>query len=180
MVLPRGVHLLSLQKPRGEAAGAALTSRRFRTRWYHRNELPRAPAPAPSDPRERRPRRFAKRAGGGRGSDRTPLVLLVDRATASSAEVFAGALAHVGGAVVIGEPTYGKGSSQALVYLNDGYAARFTAYTLAVGRGGAHGLAPLGAGVTPHVRWRWRSTHASRAANDEEVARAVASARAEL
>jgi carboxyl-terminal processing protease len=44
-----------------------------------------------------------------------PLVLLVDRRTASAAEVFAGALQAHGRAVVAGERTYGKGTAQRLV-----------------------------------------------------------------
>ena len=44
-----------------------------------------------------------------------PVVLLVDRHTASAAEVFAGSLSAHGRAIVIGERTYGKGSAQTLV-----------------------------------------------------------------
>lgn len=44
-----------------------------------------------------------------------PLVLLVDRRTASAAEVFAGCLRAHGRAVVIGERTHGKGSAQQLL-----------------------------------------------------------------
>jgi carboxyl-terminal processing protease len=52
------------------------------------------------------------------GSERPyafPLVVLVDRHTASAAEVFAGALQAHGRAVVAGERTYGKGTTQALL-----------------------------------------------------------------
>ena len=81
-----------------------------------------------------------------------PLVVLVNDASASSAEVFAGALAHAGGAQVIGTRTYGKGSSQAVCYQTDGYAVSFTAYTLTVGK--RHGHVRLdGRGVTPHLKW---------------------------
>jgi carboxyl-terminal processing protease len=44
-----------------------------------------------------------------------PLVLLVDRATKSAAEVFAGALAHHGRATVVGEATFGKATVQRAV-----------------------------------------------------------------
>jgi len=44
-----------------------------------------------------------------------PLVLLIDRLTASAAEVFAGSLKAHGRAVIIGERSYGKGSAQALL-----------------------------------------------------------------
>jgi carboxyl-terminal processing protease len=46
---------------------------------------------------------------------RFPLFLLVDRRTASAAEVFAGAMKAHRRATLIGEPTYGKGSAQRLV-----------------------------------------------------------------
>lgn len=48
------------------------------------------------------------------GPHRVPLALLVDRRTASAAEVFAGCLQAHGRALVIGETTYGKGTAQAL------------------------------------------------------------------
>lgn len=44
-----------------------------------------------------------------------PLFLLVDRLTASAAEVFAGSLQAHGRAVVVGERTYGKGTAQTLL-----------------------------------------------------------------
>jgi carboxyl-terminal processing protease len=43
---------------------------------------------------------------------RFPLVLLVDRTTASAAELFAGCLRCHGRAALVGEPTYGKGTLQ--------------------------------------------------------------------
>lgn len=43
-----------------------------------------------------------------------PLVLLVDEGTASSSEIFAGAIQHYDRAVIIGESTYGKGTAQAI------------------------------------------------------------------
>ena len=62
---------------------------------------------------------------------RFPLVLLVDRGTASAAELFAGCLKAHGRATVVGERTYGKGEAQALVASPEGGAvygtvARFT------------------------------------------------------
>jgi carboxyl-terminal processing protease len=44
-----------------------------------------------------------------------PLFVLVDGSTASAAEVFVGALRAHGRAVVVGEGTYGKGSTQTLL-----------------------------------------------------------------
>jgi carboxyl-terminal processing protease len=47
------------------------------------------------------------------------LVVLVDADTASAAEVLAGALKDNGRARVLGQPTFGKGSSQGLIRLPD-------------------------------------------------------------
>ena len=157
MVLPRGAHILSLCK---EAPDRRVV-KTFRRRWYHRNELPAHMAKS------------------------HPLIVLVNHASASSAEVFAAALAHSGGAVVVGQQTYGKGSSQAVVYQSDGHAISFTAYTLAVGNGRRR--VPLSHGVEPRVRWRWRANAALSTdllepvdrADSEEVRRAIRLAAAE-
>lgn len=49
-----------------------------------------------------------------------PLVVLVDRGTASAAEIVAGALQDHDRAVLVGTPTYGKGSAQSLIQLEGG------------------------------------------------------------
>ncbi len=49
------------------------------------------------------------------GPYRFPLFVLIDRRTASAAEIFAGCMKAHGRATLIGEPTYGKGSAQGLV-----------------------------------------------------------------
>ncbi len=55
-----------------------------------------------------------------------PLAVLVNRGTASASEVLAGALQDHGRAVLVGEPTYGKGSLQSVLALRNGSALRLT------------------------------------------------------
>lgn len=55
-----------------------------------------------------------------------PLILLVDRGTASASEVLAGALQDHGRAVIVGEPTFGKGSVQSVLPLRNGDGVKLT------------------------------------------------------
>jgi carboxyl-terminal processing protease len=95
-------------------------------------------------------------AGGGaeqtlaaaRGGDTTtPLVVLVDGGTMSAAELVTGALRDRGRAVVVGQPTFGKGAVQEPQSLTDGIVQEHTV---------GHYLTPAGAspegqGIQPDI-----------------------------
>ncbi len=53
-----------------------------------------------------------------------PIVVLVNGNTASAAELFVAALRDYGNAIVVGENTYGKGTVQTVIPLDDGSAVR--------------------------------------------------------
>ncbi len=55
-----------------------------------------------------------------------PVVVLVNRYTASAAEIIAGALQDSKRAVLVGTPTFGKASVQFIQYLSDGGGLRYT------------------------------------------------------
>jgi carboxyl-terminal processing protease len=55
-----------------------------------------------------------------------PIVVLVDSGTASASEIVAGALQDHDRAVLVGTPTYGKGSAQNVFPVSGGYALKLT------------------------------------------------------
>lgn len=84
----------------------------------------------------------------GEAVSRLPLVVLVDRSTASSAEIVAAALRDHHRAAIVGERTYGKALVQTIDPLGDGGALALTVahyYT-------ASGTDISGVGVAPDVR----------------------------
>lgn len=60
-----------------------------------------------------------------------PLAVLVDRYSASASEIFAGAIQDYERGVIIGEPTYGKGTVQRVENLGDGPELGKLKYTIA-------------------------------------------------
>lgn len=78
---------------------------------------------------------------------RFPLVLLVNEGTASASEIVAGAVQDHRRGVIVGTKTFGKGSVQSIIPLNDGAGLKMTT---------AHYYTPLGrsiqvTGITPDV-----------------------------
>jgi carboxyl-terminal processing protease len=74
-----------------------------------------------------------------------PLIVLVNKGTASASEIVAGALQDHGRAVVMGTPTFGKGSVQTIIELEDGSGLKLTVaryYTPRNRSIQAHGIAP--------------------------------------
>ncbi len=74
-----------------------------------------------------------------------PLIILVDGETASAAEIVAGSLRDYDRALVVGEPTFGKGSVQRIFDFQDGASLRVTVaewFTPSKGRIQDEGIRP--------------------------------------
>ena len=81
----------------------------------------------------------------------TPLMLLVDRSSASASEVLAGALQDHSRALIVGERTFGKGSVQSVLPLRNGAGIKLTTaryYT-------PSGRSIQAAGIEPDVVIEW-------------------------
>lgn len=89
-----------------------------------------------------------------------PLVVLVDRNSASASEIVAGALKDHGRAVIIGERTHGKGLVQAVIKLktdpNYSMNVTTTQYFTPLGRKVQNGLDGERGGIVPHIQVTYR------------------------
>jgi len=105
-----------------------------------------------------------------------PLVVLVDRNTASAAEIVAGALQDQDRATVVGTPTFGKGVFQEVVELGNGGALDITVgqYFTPDGRNLGRGI-ERGEGLRPDIRAEDDQETPRR---DEALARALRELRA--
>jgi len=84
---------------------------------------------------------------------RYPLAILTNTGSASGSEIVAGALKDLNRAIIVGETTFGKGSVQSVIQLQDGSAMRLTTakyYTPSHSVIHEHGVAPtIRATLTP-------------------------------
>ncbi len=76
-----------------------------------------------------------------------PIVVLIDRMSASASELTAGCLQDLKRATIIGETSYGKGSVQNIIPMNNGTALRLTIATYHT----PSGRTPHGVGITPDI-----------------------------
>jgi carboxyl-terminal processing protease len=76
-----------------------------------------------------------------------PIVAIVDSDTASAAEILAGALKENKRAILVGQPTYGKGTIQQVLQLSAGGGVRLTLARFFTPIGDPYN----GIGVTPHI-----------------------------
>ena len=93
-------------------------------------------------------------AKGNAIAPRTPLVVLVNRGTASAAEIVAGALKDRGRAKIVGTHTYGKGVFQEIQTLSNGGALDITVgeYFTPSNRNLGGGGVREGAGIPPDIQ----------------------------
>ncbi len=87
------------------------------------------------------------KADGKHPARHFPIALLVNGGTASAAEIVSGAMRDTHRAVIVGEKTFGKGSVQSVIELQNGEGLRLTTaryYT-------PSGVTIHGKGITPHL-----------------------------
>ena len=92
-------------------------------------------------------------ASGGAISPKIPVVVLVDKNTASASEIVAGAIQDTHRGKVVGTHTFGKGVFQEITELTNGGALDITVgeYFTPAGRNLGGGGVKTGAGISPNV-----------------------------
>lgn len=85
-------------------------------------------------------------AGDGHAVE-LPIVILLNRDSASASELFAGTLRDNGKAVLLGETSYGKGVGQGILDLSDGSAVKLTSFLYYT----PSGFTPQDFGLVPDV-----------------------------
>ncbi len=87
--------------------------------------LPRRTLVVSTEGRDPSEKREYRSSGRGQYVD-LPMVVLVNGGSASASEIVAGCLQDLKRAVIVGEQTFGKGSVQSIIALQDGAALRLT------------------------------------------------------
>jgi len=115
--------------------------------------------------------RFEQAASPGDPFENVPLVVLVNGASASAAEIVAGALQDHGRAQIVGETTYGKGSVQTVMPLGEGSAIKLTTsrYLTPSGRSiNGSGIAPDVVVASDDINRQYRGASGRIALRDDE------------
>ena len=88
--------------------------------------LPRGELVVTTEGRNRDQNSWRKAMGRGDQIENIPMVILVNVGSASASEIVAGCLQDLKRGIVLGEKTFGKGSVQSIMPLQDGSALRLT------------------------------------------------------
>ena len=109
------------------------------------------------------------RSSGNVSLPKMPIVVLINKYSASASEITAGALSDYGLAKLIGEKSYGKGSVQEVLPLSNGGAFKITV---------AHYFTPKNrninkVGITPDIKYDMEVRLAGKKIGDTQLKRAV-------
>jgi carboxyl-terminal processing protease len=102
-----------------------------------------------------------------------PIVALVDSGSASAAEIVAGALQDNRRAVLVGSPTYGKGSAQSIFPISSGHALKLTTARWFTPNGRTIARDSTKGGIDPDVVVKLETDTLTLPENDPVVTRAM-------